>query len=463
MIKTVHRHLKKQVKLSLLVIVLVVAFLAFSLLFNGLFKPSHANYIFTQEVDVRQDPAIKRVIEMTTQEGSVSRVEFPKTNDHAIDEALRDFVKKHQHAFFEVTSKNENRIKQQQPAHHHISFEWYVVDQNVASVVFYEHWNISNVAYHSNIETFLINFNSSTAVNSKHLINFKSMNQVTLKEKITNVITQEGLLLTPNESVQETLDDFLKDPNIIIDRHTIKLLLQDSKLKNNEGTYTAIELPFASVPAIMNPNLLALLPLPIIEKPTNPIPPKPNNPTYTNKIAFTFDDGPNANTKKVLAVLKKYNVKATFFVLGQQVAAYPDVARQIIAEGHDIGNHTYSHKDLVKASPELAKAEIDKTNNIVFETTGQTIKLFRPTYGRYNASVKSLTNLHFVLWNVDPLDWKVRVPKTIANNILTHTKGGSVILMHDIYSTSAEALDMVLGQLIDKGYDIVKVSELLGY
>ncbi|MEE1131667.1 MAG: polysaccharide deacetylase family protein [Caryophanon sp.] len=182
------------------------------------------------------------------------------------------------------------------------------------------------------------------------------------------------------------------------------------------------------------------------------------------RVAITFDDGPHETvTPQILDTLKKYNVKATFYVLGQRVVNNPYLARRILDEGHEIGNHTWSHPDLVKQKDEIISDEYNRTTDIIVQATGALPSSFRAPYGSINARVASLVPLKNVLWSIDTLDWKHRDPEQtlqIVNNLLHNN---AIILMHDIHQPTADALDSVLASIQAAGYEMVTISELNAY
>ncbi len=180
-------------------------------------------------------------------------------------------------------------------------------------------------------------------------------------------------------------------------------------------------------------------------------------------IAFTFDDGPNYNTSKILDVLNKYNVKATFFVLGKKAMAQEKIIKKMSELGMEIGNHTYNHLILPRYSNDKIKEEITKTNEILKKITGTYPSLFRPSYGSISNKVKNNANMPIIIWNLDTLDWKYHNSKKIANKILNKVSDGDIILMHDIYSATLNAIDLVIPTLLEDGYQIVTVSELFYY
>lgn len=177
-------------------------------------------------------------------------------------------------------------------------------------------------------------------------------------------------------------------------------------------------------------------------------------------IALTFDDGPSKYTKSILDILKKHNVCATFFVVGNKVEFYQKELQRMLKEGSEIGNHSYSHKWLNRLNENEFKSELENTQKAVKKITGFTPKLFRPTYGGYTNKLKTYTDLKFVLWDVDSLDWKVKKTDKILKNVIPFASDGSIILMHDNHSYSKDALDKVISELENMGYQFVTVSEL---
>jgi len=183
-------------------------------------------------------------------------------------------------------------------------------------------------------------------------------------------------------------------------------------------------------------------------------------------VAITFDDGPNpATTPRLLKMLKERGIKATFFCLGQCVAQNPDVAKQIVEEGHEIANHSWSHPQLTKMNEAGVRSEIDRAHNVIKQTTGVTPALMRPPYGAFTVNQRAwahaVWNYKVILWDVDSLDWKHRSPAKTESIIMAETKKGSIILCHDIHKTTVDAMPATLDALKAKGFKFVTVTELL--
>lgn len=183
-------------------------------------------------------------------------------------------------------------------------------------------------------------------------------------------------------------------------------------------------------------------------------------------IALTFDDGPNEKlTPRLLDLLAQHHIHATFFVLGECVERNPDILKRAAREGHEIGNHSWSHPNLAKMSDESVRGQIKRTEELIAGTTGTRPTLFRPPYGSITAHQKHLVHdelgYQIILWDVDPLDWKNPGPTVVANRILKETRPGSIVLSHDIHAQTIEAMPRTLNELEAKGFKFLTVSELL--
>ena len=184
-------------------------------------------------------------------------------------------------------------------------------------------------------------------------------------------------------------------------------------------------------------------------------------------IAMTFDDGPNPTlTPKLLDLLAAHHIKATFFVIGQNVAEHPAVLARAVREGHEIGNHSWSHPNFGKMSDDAVRRELRRTEDAISSAAGIRPGLMRPPYGSITTHEKRWIHEEFgyqtILWDVDPLDWKRPGPAVVCNRILKETRPGSIVLSHDIHPGTIEAMPSTFDQLEAKGFKFVTVSELIG-
>lgn len=180
-------------------------------------------------------------------------------------------------------------------------------------------------------------------------------------------------------------------------------------------------------------------------------------------IALTFDDGPNYNTSKVIDVLNKYDIKATFFVLGSRAINNKGILKKMADSGMEIGNHTYNHLLLTKYDENKIRSEIEDTSEVIYSATKKRPKLLRPSYGSVNNKIKKVANMPIIIWDIDTLDWKYHNSKRITSRVVNKVRDGDIILMHDIYSASLNALSNIIPILQDNGYEFVTIDELFYY
>ncbi len=183
-------------------------------------------------------------------------------------------------------------------------------------------------------------------------------------------------------------------------------------------------------------------------------------------VALTFDDGPHASlTPRLLDILKKYDAKATFFMLGTNARLYPNVVRRVAAEGHEIGSHSNTHPLLSKCGQGKLVSELDAAESAIVAACGKRPSVMRPPYGGMTAKQRQFVNqkynYHIVLWDVDPLDWKRPGPAVVAQRLIKGARPGSILLSHDIHAGTIDAMETAIGTLKAQGYRFVTVSELI--
>ena len=189
----------------------------------------------------------------------------------------------------------------------------------------------------------------------------------------------------------------------------------------------------------------------------------------SKRIALTFDDGPHYKyTGEILDILKEYGAKATFFVVGELAERYPELVLRELAEGHEVGNHTWSHPKMAKLTSDQLRNEILRTERLLNEIADYRPKFFRPPEGSFKKSSEELAEANdytLILWTVDTRDWAHTPVQKITKNVLGSVKAGDIILMHDFVqkrSPTPDALEKILPVLIERGFSPVTVSELIG-
>jgi peptidoglycan/xylan/chitin deacetylase (PgdA/CDA1 family) len=185
-----------------------------------------------------------------------------------------------------------------------------------------------------------------------------------------------------------------------------------------------------------------------------------------NYIAITFDDGPHPqNTPRLLDILRARNIKATFYVIGRSVDLYPQIVRRTVAEGHEIGNHTHTHRLLSKLSDDEVRTELSRCHEAIGRAAGVQPRTMRPPYGGLVQRQREMVHAEFgyptILWSVDPLDWKRPGPSVVTSRILSGTSAGGIVLAHDLHAQTVDAMPATLDGLLQRGFKFVTVSQLL--
>lgn len=179
-------------------------------------------------------------------------------------------------------------------------------------------------------------------------------------------------------------------------------------------------------------------------------------------IAITFDDGPSGRyTGRLLDGLKERNVKASFFLIGENAEENPELVERIYKEGHLIGNHTYSHVQMTHLSEKAAVREIERTDQVISAITGEHVAYMRPPFGAWQRELEVRMEVLPVLWSVDPLDWTTENVDEIVSKVVTEVEEGDIILLHDCYASSVEAALRIVDILQKEGYEFVTVDRLL--
>jgi peptidoglycan/xylan/chitin deacetylase (PgdA/CDA1 family) len=188
--------------------------------------------------------------------------------------------------------------------------------------------------------------------------------------------------------------------------------------------------------------------------------------THQPIIALTFDDGPHPiHTKQLLDMLREEQTPATFFVVGRNVQSHPELVRRMVQEGHEVGNHTWSHPSLPSLSSTKVDDELSRTSDIIQQLTGIRPQTMRPPYGAMNQRVQRQIldkhGMHIILWSVDPKDWKKPNVNTIRQRMVAGASPGGIILAHDIHPGTIQAIPYVIRDLKVLGYKFVTIQELL--
>jgi len=248
----------------------------------------------------------------------------------------------------------------------------------------------------------------------------------------------------------------------------LKIIQPEQPEKTKEQTQnTPLEQkpePTTESPKLINPAITEEL----AYKQITFIAPKFKNPSlYDGEeklIALTFDDGPSQYTDSLLDILIENESAATFFIVGQRAETYKETIIKMAENGSEVAGHSWSHRDLRTLNFEDIKNDLQTTNTAIFELTEIRPIIHRVPYGAYNETVKEVSTelgMALIQWNLDPRDWQVRNADIVYDNIMSAVRHGNIIVLHDIHATTVEAMIKVIPDLIDAGFKLITVTELL--
>ena len=254
-------------------------------------------------------------------------------------------------------------------------------------------------------------------------------------------IMQTGWVDADGKRYYMDLDGIMQTGVVTVDGKSYELL-DDGSLKGYKAkTKKATTTPTAKAKASKSKN-------------------KSSEKTADKYVALTFDDGPSSFTNRLLDCLEANNSKATFFMVGKEIDSFPDEVKRMESLGCELGNHTYSHVDLTTLAPEDMSAEIAGVDEDLVNLVGHGATVLRPPYGNINDSVRSTVGTPMILWSIDTLDWETQDASQITEAVMSQIQDGSIILMHDIFSTSVDAAEIFIPKLIEEGYQLVTIHEL---
>lgn len=391
------------------------------------------------------DYRIKTIVEENT--NALIAINYPTTNIKKINKQINNYVNKTYDDFL----KKYNSISFLNKKHElNIDFAYYNLANKYISITLFKHISSSD-------NELIINevFNYVYDTNKKKKITFKEIMDNTEQNNINDLIY--NLLFDKYGNIvdmQKILNIDYNNLKFSVNNKNIEIFFEGNEICNNYNEIVELSIPISHFSKLNNLTTTEKKEIQYVEPTINYI--DISKPV----IALTFDDGPSIYTEEILNTLKDYNSNATFFVLGNKIEAHSDTIIKMYQEGNEIGNHSYNHRWLTKLSPEAQREQIDKTQEIIKKYTGFSPIYLRPTYGSVNKKLRNNTNLDIILWNVDTKDWKYKNVDNIVNNALKDAKDGSIILMHDTYKRTSEAVKILVPKLIEKGYQLVTISEL---
>ena len=394
------------------------------------------------------------VTEKSTNKNAPYIIQYPNTTSKVFNQSVTDTIHKIRDQYLkdmEISVHKDDKLV----GNLNITYKTTLHKKNYYSFVLTQNQYNGIGSKQKNVKTFMYDQKNKKQILLQDII--QSQKNLTLLSKAVKAqISKEPDLrkLITTAAVQEaTKPIWANFENYSLTDKTFTVYFDGSKLSNNITQIKAVNIPLSTI------NSILAKPFKVEEKKTAQI--KTAQIKSAKLVALTFDDGPSKTvTPKILKILKKHNIKATFFMVGSQVNDNPKTAKQVQEAGHEIGNHTYSHPNLKNLTNAQIKSQLSRTTTAIKKATGHNPTLFRPPYGSVDNRVRAQSKLPVVLWSVDTLDWQHHNSKKILEYVKKETYPGAIILMHDIHMPTADGLESVITYLEKQGYTFVTVSEL---
>lgn len=405
-------------------------------------------------------PGIRIISDMSNDPKLPFAIQYPQTNDESFNSMIKEYITSSKKNYInEMRLKKKAQKDEALSSELNIHFDTYQYDEVYYSFVFTERMSTNNTATKTTLKTFFYNIETAEILDIRTLLGEDTKSLETFSSHVRELLKSNKELQDISE---EQVDLATEARWVLFDKFAIN---QDNlKIYFDEGTIAPIEQGTISIDVSMsflNPLLAAEFQMQMVEVDA---PVEGTEDSNKKRVALTFDDGPHPKvTRQILDSLDRYNAKATFFMLGNRVQYYPEIALDVLSRGHEVGNHTWSHPVLPKLTEAQIMNEFTTTENAIIAAIGQESTVFRPPYGSTTDAINAIIPRDVAIWSIDTLDWKHRDANKLVQSVKNQMHNNAIILMHDIHQSTADGLNGVLDYLAKEGYEFVTVSELTPY
>ncbi len=386
----------------------------------------------------------------------VTGILYPETEYEFLNTSIDNWSLETAEYYKNETADNKRKSD---PAELTVDYESFCVAENLVSIKMKGVFISPQLAHPIDIfKTFNANTKDGKLLTAKDIFTADGLKAFEKKIATTAGVAEDEI----NEKITELF--VLKKDGIEI------ILNRGDYLPMSDGTKTLF-FPYTDIKEMLDDSFVLKPQPPKVEEPKleqKPVaqaaPVSKSNTSGKKMIALTFDDGPSVHTERLLDIFAKHGGKGTFFVVGNLIDRRPDTAKRIVSEGHELANHGWDHRQLTSLDAQGVKDQIMMTKAKIYNTTGVDTAIMRPPYGSCNNAVKAVgkeLGVSFIHWSIDTLDWKTKNAQSIYNEIIKNAKNGSIVLCHDLYKTTVDAMERVIPKLIEDGYELVTVSELM--
>lgn len=438
----------------------------------------------TEEVTQSAYPGIDIVTEVVEEQDYYTAIHYPVFKQERLNIEINNYVAEETAVFLDEVNDQRDVLKERDwQAVFHLTFDIHALNDGVYALVFSSDSLVAGANGRQMAKVFMLDVEEGDYILGEALV---KDSQDTRKAIYEGVLAElEASPAYKDLYFHDMLEEWIETTNfsnLYLKEDALVFTFDKYEITAGAAGSPDIELPLESFLHVLNPSWVSRLQLETEVMETENVATENAEPDDTvinqddnaseksgdavtaerHVVALTFDDGPHPeNTSKALQLLEKYQMKATFFMLGSRIDFYPDLVKEVFNQGHEIGNHTWNHKQLTKITDKAIQEEIHSVDQKLQDVIGQPATVFRPPYGATNAHVESFLNVPSVLWTIDTLDWKTKSPESILAEVKAGLKPGAIVLMHDIHGTTIEALELILPYLKEQGYTSVQVSEVL--
>lgn len=406
-------------------------------------------FIFTIFFFTKKDSAEEINIYKETSNYKID-ITYPITPISSINNKIKEMINNYRYKFInEIENKNIKYI---------LNIKYDLTNYENLIFIHFEINNYSNFNSHTKTHiTYYYDKKLNKEVNINNIILNKNILADLVNREMINYTIRGNLNFNNNIIRNKTKYKIGNYNNIILNNNGLEILFSNNDFNYLYPRNFKIIIPYSKLKGIIKDKYIKE------KKYKYDFSYKRDLEQFKNKklLAITFDDGPNYGTTDILLdELKKRDVKATFFVVGQNALNYPELVRREYLSGHQVGSHTFSHKQLTRLDSHELSEEVNYNNEIIKNITGKYPTLLRPPYGSFNDEVKRISDMYIILWNIDTLDWKNRNKDAVYNNIINEASDGDIILLHDLYQSSVEGVLMAIDKLKEEGFEFVTIDEM---
>lgn len=419
-------------------------------------KTSAKEHTITEEAS--KFPGVKIVSESSDDKKMPYSVQYPLTEYEAFNKAITAYIEQSKQYYINMMRLQQNSKKLTGDLT--ITVETFEHD-HYYSFVLTNKMILSAEEKQTTIQTILLDYEKGKMIDIHTLLNGDLESLQTFAAHIQSEMIKNSAY---KEYVLEKELAFATQPKWrLFKRFALKddslfIYFNEGEVAKPEAGVVAIEIPLSFI------NPLLASDFQIAMQSENTIIPNNDKDSSEKRIALTFDDGPHPEvTNQILALLEKYGAKATFFMIGSRAQYYPGLVREVRDNGHEIGNHTWTHPVLTKMTTADIEKEYNSTEEAIIHATGEHSTVFRPPYGAINDDVRNAIPCRSVNWTIDTLDWKYRDSEKLLPMLKEALHNNAIVLMHDIHQSTADGLERVLAYLQKEGYEFLTVSEILQY